>query len=436
MSEKESDQLEPQQYQRLYWEADVPVRDLRVQLMRRLLYAALVLFAGLCTLAAVVRFPDQVELPFVLKSDIREEVYKFPYTTYLLDQFAQTGDTVRPGDSLIRISSPEIVALINRYNETKFAGENFNGSKRTSVLRQQEIIRATIRENNLDIGEHRNQLELARQTWAAHEQQLRFELRDATDKLDAYKTLYESQTVSHYDLIEKENRKIQVENALKQENLRFEKENARLKAAINRLLVVNQAAESQLAKSRADFLADSLQTGSNFDLAQRRIANTFGDCNIRDGAVVIKSPIAGRVSFLFEGEKEIPGGSTALKVNNANEPTFAFVKCPPAMAGKLKNNQTCHLKVFSFPFYEYGSVGGHIRQISLTTDEKGDYNLNIALDDEGQLKGRLQPGFTGTAAIVIEEKTLFQYFFRHLKKQYHRFLEGDAQAPELKEQGY
>ena len=61
----------------------------------------------------------------------------------------------------------------------------------------------------------------------------------------------------------------------------------------------------------------------------------------------------------------------------------------------------------------------HIRQISLTPDEKGDYNLDIALDD---------PGLTGTAVVVIEEKTLFQYFFRNLKKQYRRFMEGDEGA--------
>lgn len=425
MEDKETDRLEPQQYERLYWEADVPVRDLRVRLMRRLLYAALVLFAGMCIMAAVVRFPDQVQLPFVLKNDIREEVYKFPYTVYLLDQHVQTGDTVSPGDALLRISSPEIVALVSRYNETRFASENFNTSKRASALRQQEIIRATVRQNRLSMEAHRSQIELARQTWASHEQQLRFELGDAAEKLEAYKVLYESRTVSHYDLIEIENRKIRAENALKQERLSFEKENARLQAAINEREIENQIAGNQLAKSVADFRADSLETGSDFDQARRRIANTFGDCDICDGAAVLKSPIEGRVSFLFEGEKEIPGGATLLKVNNANKPTFAFVKCPPAVVGKLRANQSCHLKVFSFPFYEYGSVQGHIRQISLTPDEKGEYNLHIALDDEGLLKGRLLPGLTGAAVVVIEEKTLFQYFFRGLKKQYRRFLEGD-----------
>lgn len=426
MSEKETDQLEPQQYKRLYWEWDVPVRDLRVRLMRRLLYAAVVLFIGFCAAAAVIKFPDQIELPFVLKTDIREEVYKFPYTVYLLEQYVQPGDSVLPGTPLLRITSPEIVGLINRYNETRLGSEIFNTSRRAAELRQQEIIHGAMRQNLLGVEENRRQLELARQIWAAHERELRFELQDATEKLEDFKTLYESRAVSRFDLIEKENRRMEAENALRQEKLRFEKDSARLQSAAGQLRLDNQMAESRLAKSEADFRADSIEAESRFELARRRIADSFGECDIADGAVVVKSALHGRVSFLFEGEKEIRGGVTAIKINNDNEPTYGFVKCPPATVGKLRTAQACHLKVFSFPFYEYGAVKGHIRQISLSPDEKGDYNLHIALDDLGRLKGLLQPGLTGTAVVVIEEKTLLQYFFRGIKKQYRRFVDGEA----------
>ncbi|MBK6994159.1 MAG: HlyD family efflux transporter periplasmic adaptor subunit [Lewinellaceae bacterium] len=148
-------------------------------------------------------------------------------------------------------------------------------------------------------------------------------------------------------------------------------------------------------------------------------------CDITEGAIVVKSPIEGKVSFLFEGEKEINSGATVLKINSANEATYAFLKCPPAIVGKLQAQQVCHLKVLSFPFYEYGSVPGHIRQISLTPDENGQYNVYVALGDPGRLKGLLQPGMDGTAVVIIEEKTLLQYFFRNLKKGYHRVAGGD-----------
>jgi multidrug efflux pump subunit AcrA (membrane-fusion protein) len=420
----ETEGLEPQQYERLYWEADVPVRDLRLRLLRRLLYAGVVLFAGICAAAALVRFPNQVELPFVLKNDVREEVYKFPYTVYLLEQYVQTGDSVQAGDPLLRITSPEIVALINRYNEAGAGRDNFYSARMAAALRQREIIQDEIRQNLLGVEEQRRQLELARRTWTAHERELRFALQDAADKLQDAGALFESNTVSRYELIERENRKVQAENALSQEKLRFEKDSARMAAQISQLLLDNQTAETRLAKWAADLRSDSLETGSRYELARRRIADSFGDCVIADGAIMIKSAASGRVSFLFEGEKEIRAGVTALKLNNAGSPLFAFAKCPPAMAGKLRDGQDCHLKVHSFPFYEYGAARGHIRRLSFSPDEKGDYNLHIALDHTGRLQGWLQPGLTGAAVIIIEEKTLLQYFFRGLKKQYHRVVEG------------
>jgi len=422
---KETDQLEPQQYRRLYWESDVPVRDLRVRLMRKLLYAAIAVFLLMCITAYYVKFPDQIELPFVLKNDVQEEVYKFPFPVYLLEQFVQTGNQVKPGDRLLRLTSPEIVALLNDYNAALKDSANLSGARHTSTLRQLDMVRANLRQNLASIAANTRQLELSKQTWVAHEQELRFKLKDATEKSEAYKSLYESKTVARFDMTEKENQQKQAENALQQEKLRYDREHLRLQSAINQLQIENQIAQSQLAKLEADFQGDSVESLSKLELARRRIANTFGLCEIIEGAIVVKSAIEGKVSFMFEGEKEINSGATVLKINSANEATYAFLKCPPAIVGKLQAQQVCHLKVLSFPFYEYGSVPGHIRQISLTPDESGQYNLYVALGDPGRLKGLLQPGMDGTAVVIIEEKTLLQYFFRNLKKGYHRVAGGD-----------
>lgn len=423
---KETDELEPQQYRRLYWESDVPVRDLRVPIMRKLLYAAIAVFLMLCATAYYVKFPDQIELPFVLKNKVQEEVYKFPFPVYLLEQYVQTGNQVKPGDRLLRLSSPEIVALLNDYHQALQDSTNLSGARHTSTLRQLDIVRANLRQNQANIAENQHQLELNRQTWAANEQELRFKLRDAINKSDAYQSLYQDKIVARFDLTDKETQQKQAENAIEQEKLRFDKENLRLQSVIQQWQLDNQIANNQLAKLEADFHADMVETSGKLELARRRIANTFGPCDITEGAIVVKSPMEGRVSFLFEGEKEIDSGATVLKINSANEATYAFLKCPPDLVGKLQAQQVCHLKVLSFPFYEYGSVPGHIRHISLTPDEGGQYNLYVALGDPGRLKGLLQPGMNGTAVVIIEEKTLLQYFFRNLKKGYHRVVDGDV----------
>ena len=66
---KETDDLEPQQYKRLYWEEDVPVKDVRKNALRKFVYIGSLLCLVLIVAGLLIRFPDQIELPFVIKSN-------------------------------------------------------------------------------------------------------------------------------------------------------------------------------------------------------------------------------------------------------------------------------------------------------------------------------------------------------------------------------
>jgi len=422
---KETDQLESQQYQRMYWESDVPVRDMRARLMKRLIYAAALLFILIISISGVVKFPDQIELPFTLKNDQQEEVYKFPHSVYLLEKYVNTADTVSSGSSLIRISSPEIVEMINRYNESKAAMEILTDAKLQAEWSQRDMILASIQQNMITINDYQHQIKLDRSSWLEQKRKLQAELKEVEDKLAAYETLRSQSIGARFDLVEQETKRTQVKSALQQEDLRFEKENNRIKNAISRLVIENDLATSRLSKSSADFRADSMETLSRMNLSKIRIIDAFGPSEIEEGSIVLKSPMNGKISFLFEGEKEIPEGTTALKISNQQQPTYGFIKCPPGVAGKLKLGQISHLKVLSFPFYEYGTILGHLRDISFSPDEKGEYNLQLNIDQSGRLEGLLQPGLTGTAVIIIEEKTLLQYFFYKVKKHYRQIKDGD-----------
>ncbi|MBK7810066.1 MAG: hypothetical protein IPI50_02325 [Saprospiraceae bacterium] len=422
---KETDQLESQQFQRMYWESDVPVRDLRARLMKRLIYAAGLLFILIFSISAVVKFPDQIELPFTLKNDQQEEVYKFPHSVYLLEKYVNTSDTVSSGSSLIRISSPEIVEMINRYNESKAAMDILTDAKLQAEWSHRDMILASIRQNMVSIEDYQRQIRLDQSSWQEQKLKLRAELKEVEDKLAAYESLRAQSIGARFDLVEQETKRTQVKSTLQQEDLRFEKENNRIKNAISRLLIENDLATSRLSKSSADFRADSMESLSILNLSKQRILDAFGPCEIEDGSIVLKSPLSGKISFLFEGEKEIPEGTTALKISNQQQPTYGFIKCPPGVAGKLKLGQISHLKVLSFPFYEYGTILGHLRDISFSPDEKGEYNIQLGIDQAGRLEGLLQPGLTGTAVIIIEEKTLLQYFFYKVKKHYRQIKDGD-----------
>ncbi len=420
---KETDELEQQQYARLYWEADVPLRDMSTRLLRRLLLIASAIFAAMIATAYWVKFPDQIELPFVLKNEEQEEVYKFPFPVYLLEQYVQTGTAVKPDDRLLRITSPEIVALLGQYRANLLDSTNLTGPKQNSLNIQRDILRSRLMENRAAIEADTRQLDLVRQTWIAHETELRAKLQDATDKAMAYNRLYETgNIVSRFDMSDKESLRKEVENKLQQEKLRFEKESLRLQTSIEQAQIDDNRIKSELAKIEADYQVTNAEITGSLQLARRQINDLFGNCDLAEGSVVLKSGIAGSVSFLFEGEKQIGSGATLLKINKGDPSVFAFLKCTPDKIGKLRQGMSCHLKVSTFPFYEYGSAKAHVNMISHTPDEEGLYNLYLALDDPGQLKGLLQPGMNGTAVLIIEEKTLLQFFFRELKRQYHHAM--------------
>ena len=98
--------------------------------------------------------------------------------------------------------------------------------------------------------------------------------------------------------------------------------------------------------------------------------------------------------------------------------------------GKVDVGMKANLKVASFPYYEWGTVKGHVDHASLAPDENGEYNLHLSLDELNRLDGMLFAGLDGSAVIVLEEKTILQYFFRRVSKAYHNASDGAFMAVE------
>src|SRR6478736_6823311 len=99
----ETDDLKPVQYQKLYWEEDVPLRDVRKSTLRKFVYLGCILFLIFIFIGLFIKFPDQVELPFVIKSDKSEEIYRYASPVYLVDKYVHPQDIVKKGQPLIKI---------------------------------------------------------------------------------------------------------------------------------------------------------------------------------------------------------------------------------------------------------------------------------------------------------------------------------------------
>lgn len=416
--------LEPQQYQRLYFEDDVPVKDLRHGVLLKLFYFAMGLFILLLTMAAVARYPDQIELPFTLKTMEQESIYKFPFPVFIYEYYKTSGDSVSPGDKLIRISSPEIVEMIYALADSRSKRDLFDKFGNEVQDNKRKIIQTSIQQNRIKSTELKKQLQNLKQNWFLQSLKLAQVWQDASVRLEAYKKLHTSGISSTFEYKDHELNEIRARENLNTANNNFYLDSTRLVLSLQQLDLDIKTAEAEISNIRLQAEGDRTQLINTLSLNQQKLLHSFGPFDIMDGDIILKSSHAGVISYLYDGEKEIKSGNTLLKISSLKRPDYAFMKCPPGLAGKIKTGQESHLKILSFPFYEWGTVKALVDEVSQSPDEQGMYNVKLSFTEAGKLRDLLIPGLSGSAIILIDEKTLLQYFFRKVNKGYHQFLEG------------
>jgi hypothetical protein len=409
----------------MYWEEDVPLKDLRKRLLKWSWWIGLFLFILIIVLACVLKFPDQIELPFVLKRDQAESIFRYPYPVYVLDVKVSSGQTVHPGMDLIKITSPEIVVLINNLREAEQNFKNFGQQKIIVNEKQLSIVARQKQQNNLRISEMRNQLSILNSQWESNKSLLEYEYNDASAKMESFRKLFESKDISKFEWNELENKKIRAKDALQQAIKQYENEKGRLLSSIENESLSARSEDDELSRLKADSKYDSTFYFNRLELARNNIRHVFGEYEIQDGGLMLKAESEATVSYLFEGEKEVPDGVILMKLIQGENSVYSSVSCPPSFIGKIKAGQDVYLKIASFPFYEWGSVKSKIHNLSLSPDEKGNFNLNIRIEDPGNLKGLLQSGMNGNAIIILDEKSIMEYFFRNVKKVYYSSLGSD-----------
>lgn len=419
------DQLDPRQYQRLYWEEDTPIKDITQGVKGQLYWVASILFVAIITTSYVVKFPDQIELPFVLKSEIQEEVFKFPFIVYTHQKFVTAGDTVKKGQALMKITSPEIIEWIGELRRREDQLMTFEKYGKNNLRKKQNIITNDIASQQNQLSQLKKELEILDVKWLSRQEALSYAVEDTKENHRALESLYRDSIVAKHDAMEAKNIYLKSLDEFRTQEAEYKQSKIRLETQINNL---NKVIGSLiLSSSEIDIhqISDSTSFVQNVDLAEHAIKSIFPEYSIEGGNIILRSPSDAIVSYLYDGEQELSIGSTLIKLTNSTMPDYAFVKCPPSSMGRIKKGMKSLLKVSSFPYYEWGTVEGHIMHLSLTADENGLYNIHINLDKPGRLENHLFSGLTGKALIVLEERTLLHFFFYKLSEQYHRVMNGD-----------
>lgn len=88
---------------------------------------------------------------------------------------------------------------------------------------------------------------------------------------------------------------------------------------------------------------------------------------------------------------------------------------------KLKNNQIVNLKLYNYPYFNYGSVKGRLKNLSNIIDDEGYVHFDVVFNNElittYNKKIKFKPGLKGNIEIVVDEKRLIFKLLQFLKPE-------------------
>ncbi len=137
---------------------------------------------------------------------------------------------------------------------------------------------------------------------------------------------------------------------------------------------------------------------------------------------LLKSSISGKVSFQqYWGENQfVEAGENVMIILPSNSDLFAKLTTPPQNTGNIKVGQKVLIKLTNFPYQQFGVIQGIVKNISIFSDDNGDYVVIVALPNGLSTSYDKNLNFTqelqGTAEIITEDLRLIERLFYQFRK--------------------
>ena len=416
-------ELEPQQYYPLYQEEDVPLIDVRKSTLRKLVWGTILLLAAFIALGFTVHFPNEITVPYVLKSEQPERIYQFSHTVFLLDKMVAEQEIVQVGQPLVKITSPEIVEMLASINQKESELVYHLEQAALAVSSEKDILRTQMKSLKVDRERQKEEQRILKAALEADIQTLSKKQKYAQKQYKTYQQLYKSGTVAEVELEEKEQLLITANNELKITRNEYQKQLSNLYFNIKHSREQQRKLDKEGKKLGIDFENETVALNEQIRLAKAKLLQNYGDYEVADNSIILKATQEGKVNFLFAGDKEVLAGTTLLKLNNATGGFYALAMITPQHIGQIQTTNNTILKVATFPHFEWGVLKGSIAPLPLSPNEQGLFPIKININDFGKLEQLLQIGMKGEAAVLIEERSFFGYLTKNMKATYYEMLE-------------
>lgn len=409
--------LQPTQYEDLYHIDDAPIADLRIRALSRMGWWAVFLTVVGAVAGFVIVLPDSIQTTFVLKSEITEDIYRFPSAVYVERMYVRSGQKTKAGETILEISAPDIAALASELVSAQSNLRSFQQYKTISSQNERQIIEVNIARIQEEIALKKSQISIAEQKWASESKKLTFEAQETKRVFELNQGFHKNGDISRNELNQLETNALRAQNAYEMAyQNHLENRNLLHREIATRTLEIN-GLQKQITKSSNDHLLEGDRLKGSFTSARQRLEGTYGFYEITsNNHLLLKAKHNGTVSFVFEGDKEVLPSTILLKMIYEEAPLYAHAQVNSSQIGKVKVAQPVVMKLDAYPVYEWGSVSGQVSEVSLTPDEKGLFNVRIRLTDQQKLQNRLNIGMQGKSNIIADERNMYGYLFRKFKK--------------------
>lgn len=145
----------------------------------------------------------------------------------------------------------------------------------------------------------------------------------------------------------------------------------------------------------------------------KSIKKLIGEISVWESKYIIETPVSGTVSFfgVWFNNQYVKAGDVIAVVTPPVSEIIVKANLPLRGAGKVQINQKVLIKLFDYPYQEYGFLNGKVTKVSVSALDSV-YSIYIGLDSA--LKTSLnmtipaQSELYGVAEIITQNKSIFE----------------------------
>lgn len=190
------------------------------------------------------------------------------------------------------------------------------------------------------------------------------------------------------------------------------------------VMIQNTLQQEEYRKNITDIQQQQLQDNNTLQLRiKESIRHLQGQYDTWKENYLIKSPISGKAEFfqVWNEFQYINSGQGIMMITPSSVQYIAKGYVPLVGAGKIKKGQKVLIKLYAFPFEEFGMIESHVDNISsVAMDSVFAVNMKLPSPLITGTSRRIpeQPQMLGVGEVLTEDKSLLQRLFENIYKKW------------------